>query len=68
MHYLYSLFTWAWGAALVHNATIYSEFLSGFTRTALMAKGEGGGWERQCQGKCPDKMKAGKQAELLEVT
>lgn len=33
-----------------------------------MAKGEGGGWEKKYQGKCSDKMKAGKQAELLEIT
>lgn len=33
-----------------------------------MAKGEGGGWEKKRQGKSPDKMKAGKQAELLEIT
>lgn len=34
----------------------------------LDGKTGGGGWERKCQGKCPDKMKAGKQAELLEIT
>jgi hypothetical protein len=33
-----------------------------------MVKGEGGGWERKYQGKRSDKMKAGKQAELLEIT
>ena len=33
-----------------------------------MANGEGGGWDKKCQGKCSDKMKAGKQAELLEIT
>ena len=25
-----------------------------------MAKGEGGGWDKKCQGNCSDKMKAGK--------
>lgn len=34
----------------------------------LDGKEGGGGWARKCQGKCSDKMKAGKQAELLEIT
>lgn len=33
-----------------------------------MAKGEGSGWEGICQAKSSDEMKAGKQAELLEIT